>query len=47
MKLALFDFYDHDYTVPDTYEAIYAYGDSHGDDEMLNLADHKYYQFFE
>ena len=28
------------------FESIVAYGDSRGDREMLNLADHKYYKFF-
>lgn len=30
----------------DDYETIYAYGDSKGDREMLNLADRKYYKYF-
>ena len=30
----------------DDYETIYAYGDSKGDREMLNLADKKYYKYF-
>lgn len=29
------------------YEVIYAYGDSKGDKEMLNIADEKYYKYFE
>lgn len=29
------------------YETIYAYGDSKGDKEMLNIADKKYYKYFE
>ncbi|PKP59573.1 HAD-IB family hydrolase [Candidatus Atribacteria bacterium HGW-Atribacteria-1] len=29
------------------YEVIYAYGDSKGDNEMLSIADKKYYKYFE
>jgi HAD superfamily hydrolase (TIGR01490 family) len=29
-----------------SYDMIYSYGDSHGDKEMLDLADKKYYKYF-
>lgn len=37
---------NYNYPNLDKYAAIYGYGDSKGDSEMLSMATHKYYRFF-